>query len=148
MKKKIFICLSILIFLSVSSIVIYTTKKNMSVQEDLKTIDKIADIVNRKNDLNKLYIKDNNEEVEYEINECDKLIDELHSINSSGAIRNDYLVNIMNNSIEAIINKKASLQCSKNLDLKSYSEYNKKESYNVEQIKLNIQRFKADNDVE
>lgn len=147
MKKKIFICLSILIFLSVSSIAI-TTKKNMSVQEDLKTIDKIADIVNRKNDLNKLYIKDNNEEVEYEINECDKLIDELHSINSSGAIRNDYLVNIMNNSIEAIINRKTSLQCSKNLDLKSYSEYNKKESYNVEQIKLNIQRFKADNDVE
>lgn len=148
MKKKIVIGVLIILF-AVAVFFIANKYHNSKVaKEDLNTINKITEIVNKKNDLNKLYVKDNNQEIEDEINECDKLIDELHSINGSGSIRNEYLVNIMNNSVEAVRNHKTALQCSKNLDLKSYAEYNKKESDNIEQIKLEIQRFKISNGIE
>lgn len=102
---------------------------------------KIVTILKKMGDLGKLYDVNNKNILNEEINECDKILDELHKENSSGKISDDSLKVIINNSISAVENHRKSLECFKNGDLKTYSEFAKKSDENATQITNEMERL-------
>lgn len=76
-----------------------------------------------------------------EINECDKILDDLHNENSTGKITGDSLKVIMDNSISAVENHKKSLEAFKNGDLNTFSEFSKQVDKNAIAVRNEVERL-------
>ncbi|BAH07935.1 hypothetical protein [Clostridium kluyveri] len=101
----------------------------------------IANIVKRMDDLRQLYDINNENVIDEEIKECDKILEELHEENSSGNISDESLKSIMDNSISAVENHKKSLNAFKDGDIYTFSEFSKKSNENVAQLNNELERL-------
>lgn len=139
-KKKIFkIGIGVvLIIVVVFAIMFYRAYKDIKRENEAH---QIANIVKKMNDLRQLYDINNENVIDEEIKECDKILEELHKENSSGNISDESLKSIMDNSISAVENHKKSLNAFKNGDMYTFSEFSKKSNENITQLNNELERL-------
>lgn len=139
-KKIIIIILSILILIAIISGITFNKirAKDTLIKNEAS---KIVSILKKIDTLNQLYDINNQDIIDEEIEEHDKILEELHQENSSGNISDERLESIIDNSISAVKNHKSGLNSFKNGDLNTYSEFIKKSDENILQITNEMERL-------